>query len=605
MRASRDLSLQVRQINNLKLLVEEQDKKIVSSQAALSKKVIEVDKLKQDMLKKNEEADLMRSEIESKEQELLVANRALARQEATIRELQNEIERKETEVARSNELRKANEEKLKVAEQELEKQNLGWIAAQQELKELAQMASKDKDNIKDTIDDFKRVRSLLDAVRSELMASKEAFTFSRRQIEDQAAQLSKQVQELTDQKALLISYTQNLEAAQLEIQEKTNELSAVQSRCSELESQLIEEMKKVESLEAMLTKERESLEQKTKEVELLQEELAQKENGYFNSQKLVEAKESELLEARHEVEDMKLKVDSIQFAVQEKDLELLETQRRLDEVNNEVVELQQMINTKEDQLVQVRSELQDKEQRIQLMQDELDKMRLGRSQAEYVVQKIVKLTGNLIGSVEGEEFDIYNLLDDEILSTGTALESNLHKHNQLEADIDMLKESLEQKDVDLRAAYKALDTKDLELKAVLRRLDVRDKELDKLEELSIDPNDVRRLSSLADEATKDNNVEEVELRKHEIESVEGEALAASTMLKKLADITKAFLRSGRTDSGTNLLAPQNANISAGASKMEPNKKMNVILEAKREIVGLFSLTEELVASAGINDAEEP
>ena len=71
MRASRDLSLQVRQINNLKLLVEEQDKKIVSSQAALSKKVIEVDKLKQDMLKKNEEADLMRSKIESKEQELL------------------------------------------------------------------------------------------------------------------------------------------------------------------------------------------------------------------------------------------------------------------------------------------------------------------------------------------------------------------------------------------------------------------------------------------------------------------------------------------------------------------------------------------------------
>ena len=169
----------------------------------------------------------------------------------------------------------------------------------------------------------------------------------------------------------------------------------------------------------------------------------------------------------------------------------------------------------------------------------------------------------------------------------------------------MLKESLEQKDADLKAAYKALDTKDLELKAVLRRLDVRDKELDKLEELSIDPNDARRMSSLADEATKDNNMEEVELRRHEIESVEGEALAASTMLKKLADITKAFLRSGRTDSGTNLLAPQNANISAGASKMEPKKKMNVILEAKREIVGLFSLTEELIASAGINDAEEP
>ncbi|KAK8461564.1 hypothetical protein SEVIR_1G058300v4 [Setaria viridis] len=469
------------------------------------------------------------------------------------------------------------------------------------------MASKDKDNIKDTIDDFKRVRSLLDAVRSELMASKEAFTFSRRQIEDQAAQLSKQVQKLADQKALLISYTQNLEVAQLEIQGKTNELSGVQSRCSELESQLLEKMKKVESLEAMLTKERESLEQKTKEVDLLQEELAQKENEYFNSQKLVDTKESELLEVRHEVEDMKLKVDSIQFAVHEKDLELLETQRRLDEVNNEVVELQQMISTKEDQLVQVRTKLHDKEQRIQLMQDELDKMRLGCSQAESVVQKIVELTGNLIGSVEGQEFDIYNLLDNEILNTGTALESNLHKHNQLEADIDMLKESLQQKDMDLRAAYKALDSKDLELKAVLRRLDVRDKELDKLDELSIDPNDVRRLSSLADEAmaTKDNNVEEVELQKHEIEPVEVEALAATTMLKKLANIAKEFLRSGRTDSGTNLLPSRHTNSSEDASETEPKKKTNVILEAKKEIAGLFSLTEELVADAGINDAVGP
>jgi hypothetical protein len=391
-----------------------------------------------------------------------------------------------------------------------------------------------------------------------------------------------------------------LEAAQLEIQGKSNELSTVQSRCSELESQLLEETKKVASLEAMLTKEREILEQKTKEVEFLQEEVVQKEKDYFNSQKLVETKETELLEARHEVEDMKLKVDSIQFAVREKDLELLEAQRKLDEVNSEVVELQQLINSKEDQLVQVRTELQDKEQCIQLMQDELDKMRLGRLQAESVVQKIVELTSNLIGSVKGEEFDIYNLLDDEILSTSTALEYSLHKHNQLEADIDMLKESLRQKDMDLTAAYKALDAKDRELKAVVGRLDVRDKELENLEELSIDPYGTRKLSRVADEATEDNLAGEAELQKHEMESVEMEALAASTMLKKLADATKKFLRSGRTDSGTNL----DSNVSEGASEVEPQRKINVILEAKKEIVGLFSLTEELVTGAQTKDDDE-
>jgi hypothetical protein len=481
-------------------------------------------------------------------------------------------------------LRKANEEKLKFAEQELKKQNLGWIAAQQELKELAQMASKDKDNIRDTINDFKRVRSLLDLVRSELIASKEAFTFSRQQIEDQATQLNKQMLGLTDQRVLLISYTQNLEAAQLEIQEKVKELNAVRFHCSQLESQSRKEMERVESLEAMLTKERESLEQKTKEVNLLQEELAQKEDEYCNSQKLVQVKESELLEARHEVEDMRVKVDSIQLTVQEKDSELLKTHQRLAEVNSEVVELKQLINSKDDQLVQIRTELQDKEQCIHIMQDELDKVKLGRSQAESMVRKIVELTGNLIGSTEGGEYDIYSLLDDEISSTGTALEFNLHKHNQLEADIGMLRESLQQKDMDLRAAYKALDAKDQELKAVLRRLDVRDKELDKLEELSIDPNDIRRLrlSSFADEATEYSI---------EAEAAEVEALVAASALNKLAEMTKEFLKSNK--------------IGEGASKIEVTEDMNVILEAEKEITGLFSLTKDLIDDAGLNDDEEP
>ena len=76
------------------------------------------------------------------EQELLVANQATAHREATIRELQYETKRKETEIERLNELTIS-----------------GWFAAQ-ELKELAQMAFKDKDDIKNTINDFKQVMYL-------------------------------------------------------------------------------------------------------------------------------------------------------------------------------------------------------------------------------------------------------------------------------------------------------------------------------------------------------------------------------------------------------------------------------------------------------------
>jgi chromosome segregation ATPase len=586
-KASKNLALRVKQINNLKLLVEEQDKKIASSQSLLSQKVVEVESLKQDMFKKNEEANLLRSEIKSKEQLLLATNQAVVQQEATVRELRSEIKRKTMDITRSNELRKANEEKLNVAEQELEKQNLGWLAAQQELKELAQLASKDTDDLKGTITDFKRVRSLLDSVRAELISSKEAFASSRRQIEDQAVQLQKQVQELKDQRVLLMSYTRDLEAAQLEIQGKTKELNNAHSRCHELESQLIQEMEKVESLETELTKEKESLEQKTEEVDFLQKELVHKENECSKSQELVKRKESELLEARHEVQDMKLKVESIQSAVQEKDSELSYTQSRLTEVSSEVIDLQQLLNSKDDQLVQVRSELHDKGQHIKTMESELDSIRFRCTQAESVVQRMAELTGDLASSVKVGEMDIYALLDDEISSTGTALESNMHKHNQLEADIEML-----------------IDAKDQGLKAALRKWDVKGVELDELEELPEDPSATIEVTGLSSDTTVGSVVGEMDLQKLQIEAAEAEALAATAALKKFADMTTKSFKRGKADSDIDSVASESANIGKYDSKMEVEKRTDVILEAEKEIVRLFSLTKQLVTDDVIYDVEE-
>uniref|UniRef100_R7WEL2 Uncharacterized protein n=1 Tax=Aegilops tauschii TaxID=37682 RepID=R7WEL2_AEGTA len=602
-KASRDLALRVKQISNLKLQVEGQDRTIASSQALLSQKVIEVENLKRDMFKKNEEADLVRSEIRSKEQQLLTANKAIAQQEATVRELQSEIKRKTIDIARSNESRKTNEEKLKVAEQELEKQSLGWLAAQQELKELAQLAFKDTDDIKGIITDFKRVRSLLDAVRCELISSKDAFASSRRQIEDQAVQLQKQALELEDQQVLLMSYTHDLEAAQLEIQGKTQELKYAQSRCHELESQLLQEMEKVESLETELTKERQSLDHRTEEVGFLQKELVRKENECTKSQELVKVKEFELLEARQEVQDMKLKVESIQLAVQEKDSELSDTQSRLTEVSSEIVELQQLLNSKKDQLVQARTELHDKEQHIETLESELDSIRFRCSQAESMVQRMAELTGDLASSVKAGEMDIYTLLDDEISSTGTALESNLHKHNQLEADIEMLRECLRHKDMDLRAAHEALDAKDQELKAVLKKWDVKERELRELEELP-DPSATNELAVFSSETTEDGIVGEMELPELQIEAAGVEALAATTALRKLADMTKDFFKHGKADSGIDLVASESQKISKCDPKMEVHKKTDVILEAEKEIVRLFSLTKQIVTDDTINNLEE-
>jgi chromosome segregation ATPase len=363
-------------------------------------------------------------------------------------------------------------------------------------------------------------------------------------------------------------------------------------------------MEKVESLQAELTKERESLEQRTEEVGFLQKELVQKENECSKSQDLVKIKESELLEARHEVQDMKSKIESIQLAVQEKDSELSDTQSRLSEVSSEVIELQQLLNIKEDQLVQVRTELHDKEKHIETMESDLDSLRFRCSQAESLVQRMSELTGDLASSVKAGEMDIYALLDDEISSTGTALESNLHKHNQLEADIELLRESLWHKDMDLRAAHEALDAKDQELKAVLRKWNVKQMKLGESEQLPEDVSAMKELAGLSCDTIGGSALEEMELQKHQIEAAEVEALAATAALKKLADMTKKSFKRGKADSGIDFVASESANIDKYDSKMEVDKKTDVILEAEKEIVRLFSLTKQLVRDDEINDVQE-
>ncbi|KAM3240723.1 hypothetical protein ACQJBY_054011 [Aegilops geniculata] len=400
-----------------------------------------------------------------------------------------------------------------------------------------------------------------------------------------------------------MSYTHDLEAAQLEIQGKTQELKYAQSRCHELESQLLQEMEKVGSLETELTKERQSLDHRTEEVGFLQKELVQKENECTKSQELVKVKEFELLEARQEVQGMKLKVESIQLAVQEKDSELSDTQSRLTEVSSEIVELQQLLNSKKDQLVQARTELHDKEQHIETLESELDSIRFRCSQAESMVQRMAELTGDLASSVKAGEMDIYTLLDDEISSTGTALESNLHKHNQLEADIEMLRECLRHKDMELRAAHEALDAKDQELKAVLKKWDVKERELRELEELP-DPSATNELAGFSSETTEGGIVGEMELPELQTEAAGVEALAATTALRKLADMTKDFFKHGKADSGIDLVASESQKISKCDPKMEVHKKTDVILEAEKEIVRLFSLTKQIVTDDTINDLEE-
>lgn len=98
-------------------------------------------------------------------------------------------------------LQEIKQEKPKVAEINLEKQTMRWLFAQEELKKLAEEASKNGILTHETLDDFGRVKKVLANVRSDLISSQKALASSREKSEEQEELLKKQLIELEEQKA--------------------------------------------------------------------------------------------------------------------------------------------------------------------------------------------------------------------------------------------------------------------------------------------------------------------------------------------------------------------------------------------------------------------
>ncbi|CAL9075435.1 unnamed protein product [Musa textilis] len=206
-KAHDDLIFQFRQIEELKIVVEAQGNEITRSQALLFQKGHELGELQKGVIKKDEEARLLRSELEFRDQIIWEANSLIKDQETKIKDYQKEVEEKEQDLSNSLELRKAEEERLEVMEAELEKKTLERSLAMDELRKRTDAASKDISDMKEASGDFMRVKSLLAAVRSELVPSQESLSSSRKEMTDETLQFEKQAAELSEQKLLLESYS--------------------------------------------------------------------------------------------------------------------------------------------------------------------------------------------------------------------------------------------------------------------------------------------------------------------------------------------------------------------------------------------------------------
>ncbi|KAK2991911.1 hypothetical protein RJ640_014107 [Escallonia rubra] len=598
--ANLNLVSRATEIEGLKLQLKERDQQISVTQSALFFKEDEINKMMGELMKKRKEAADMESELKSKSQLLNEANNVVKRQELELQEFHKALREKEEELEDSLTIRKNEEEKLKVSEANLQKQTMSWLLAQEELKKLAEDASKHMGEANETLEDFKRVKKLLADVKSELVSFQKALLSSRQKMKNQEKLLDDQLVELEKDKRGVMSYMTTLKDAHVEVESERTKLRVAEARNKELDRDLSLKKELVKELQEQLNRERSDLQQAIEETSFLHEELKRRSTEFQESQGLLLVKESELVEARLEIQHSKSEQACLQLVLQEKDMEICNARKMLAAVNQEIAELRMSVVNKEDQLTQAMSELKEKDEHIQVIQHELHDTKLKFSEAETVVEKIVELTSKLVEPIKDKDYNALSPSGEmDHLFKKPAYNLKWQK-KQVETELEITRETLRSKEMEVLAAQRALTIKDKELEMVLQKFGEREKEGRHMkEEVVQDGDDLRKLYALAQEKIGEKSIGDLAIEKLQLEAAQLEVQAATSALQKLTEMSRELLvkasLSIEADYDISIFPHSGSNSEVQTSVVHDECNG----EVQTEIMRLSALTEQLVKEAGI------
>lgn len=606
--ATASLVSQAGQIEEMKLRLRDRDSEIDGLRDALSLKEEEMEKMKIGLAKKSEEAAYVDSELRQKVQLLSEANEIVKKQEIELLELRSVVRQREEELRLSVAARDIEGEKLKVAEASLEKHTMEWLLTQEELKRLEEEASRHAQESSETLENFRRVKKLLSDVRSELVSSQQSLASSRYKMQVQEGLLEQQLAELADQRESVMLYMENLKDAQIEVENERTKLRVADALNKELEQDLSVEKELMKKLQEELKKERASLEQAVQEMASLQEELDIKSAEFKEKSALLDVKESELVDAKLQIQELKTEKASLQSLLEEKDLELSSARKMLVELNQEISDLKMLMNDKETQLIEATNMLREKDDHVKVIQNKLNNTSLKAFEAETVVERVLDLTNKLVASIKNEDINSsipLNELGDQLmmpLSEDPTSELSWQQ-KRLENVLELTKENLKTKEMEVLAAQRALTIKDEELKMTLARLDAKEEELRKAKDMATeDANDHKMVYAMTQERIGEKTMDDLAIEKLQLEAaqLEDEVEAATSTLQKLAEMSQQLLNkampSVEADSYISLM--QNNN-DINLNLITNINCIDCLAVVKAGVARLSALTEQLVMDAGL------
>lgn len=591
------------QIEDLKLQVNERDCCIASSQLVLDSKQRELDIMRNNLVAKNEEISRKNFELATKALLLDEANEVINKQDAEIQKLHKMVHEKQRKLEVLLEIHSQDEEKLITAENNLSNRAMEYLVAHEKVNKIAVETSRNFKEINETLAGFGTVKRLLADVRSELVVSQQALSWSREHMKSQELLVEGQLAELDDQKASMMSYFESLKHAYVEVESEGAHFIVDVARSKELEDELSVKKKTIHKLEDDLKSEKVRLEQALQDNLLLKEELDKKCKELKEAHTTQQHKDLELMNAKFEIQRLQSQQSLLNQILSEKDLELLRANERLKKMTKEVVELKMLVSSKEDLLVQTSNILKEKDAHLQMMQDELNDSKLKYVDAKNAVQRIVDFTNELITSAK-------NKSEMEVLRHSSDMpfgESKLER-NEFEAEIALARENMKAREMEFLASQRSLAIKNKELNIVCEKLELKEKKVNTAKE-EIMADELKKLNYLAQERIGEKTIGDLAMEKLQLEATQLEAEVATSALTVLAELSRELgnttTQFSNADFTTSTVAEPAyigcidvGNCSSSSTGNNHNDLAN-LSGVKSEVARLVSLTEKLIHEAGI------
>jgi chromosome segregation ATPase len=510
-----ELVLKGEELQSVQMVVKEKEAELHNAQEALGRKQEELNRYRHSLLEKDDILANTTSEIKLKDLELQQANELISKQLIDLEFLRASLLDKENELQRSDKEKQWKQEQLEKTEAELEKRVKACVAAEEDLKALEQDLASHKARGKLTATELSQVKILLSEVQADLDNSRASVAELRQAVEDQHKLIQLQHQDLASHKSMLTSYETSLKAAKVELEKEKQQAVVAKAVHENLKDQLKKESQEVEVLQSALSKEKALLQASMQEVHALKIDVQQRDSSLSDTVLKLQLKETELVGVRLEIQQVKSELTSVKLTLSKKDMDLQAAQRSVHELQMEVTHVRGLLHAKEEQLAEVTSLLQEKEEEVMNLRLDLDNSHTQLSQATSVVQQITELSQALVDSTGRQGvFENDSMLmqrNYELFATKRALletELRLERlqeqwladgawQQELEAELEEMKEALQEKGRQLVEVQHLLATKDEELKQLVDRWDAREAELVKMQEKVNDEADLLTRKGMA------------------------------------------------------------------------------------------------------------